>query len=100
MNKDFSFLELRKTIELHDFVIQTEKIENKTSFTRIFANNKVIVSASGIVWHKCDYMAYQKYFSECEFSLEEFSSLKEKDIRMILLSDIFKQVIKNNIMML
>lgn len=100
MNKDFSFLELRKTIELHDFVIQTEKIENKTSFMRIFLKNKVIVSTNAIVWNRCDYTGYKKYSSQLEFSLEEFSSLKEKDIKMILLSDIFKQVIKNNIMML
>ena len=100
MDREFSFFELRKSIELHDFVIKKEKIGNKTSFTRIFANNKVIVSTNAIVWNRSNYKSFEKYSSQLEISLEKFSSMKEKDIRKILLSDIFKQVIKNNIMML
>ena len=100
MNKEFSILDLRRTIELHDFVIITEKNTNKTSFTKIFLKNKVLVSTSAIVWNKNNYKSYKKYFSQYEFSLEEFSSKKEKDLRRMLLSDIFKQVIKNNIMMI
>ena len=77
MNKEFSILDLRRTIELHDFVIKTEKNTNKTSFTKIFLKNKVLVSTSAIVWNKNNYKSYKKYFSQYEFSLEEFSSKKE-----------------------
>ena len=95
-----NFLELRKTIELHDFVIKSELNNKKSGLIKIFLNDKVHISINAIVWKKENYKTYKKYSSSIELSQEEFLSLGNNKIKKILLCDIFKQVIKNNIMML
>ena len=100
MNKREEFYALKNLVYLHNIVIKFEKCENKIKFFRFFTNKKVIVSLSALAWKKENYKNYKKYISEIELSHKEFSSLCEKEIREILINDIFKQVIKNNIMML
>ena len=95
-----NFLELRKTIDLHDFVIKSELNNRKSGLIKIFLKDKVLISLNAIVWKKENYKTYKKYTAYIELSQEEFLSQGNNKIKKILLCDIFKQVIKNNIMML
>ena len=100
MNNKENLYTLKKLIYLHDIVIKFEKSEKQTKFLKIFKNEKVIVSLSALAWQKENYKDYKRYFSKIEISNKEFYSLCEKEIKEILICDIFQQVIKNNIMML
>ncbi len=91
---------LRETVNLHNLVIKTELINRKLGYTKIFTQDKVVVSLGAISWQKNNYKSYRKYCSTIVLSNEEFSKLSNKDIGKLLLCGIYNQVIKNNIMML
>ena len=106
-NKDFFkrskseiFAKLKQILDLHDYVIKIETTDRKTFVYRFFFKNHAEFSISTIAWQKNKFLDYKRYKAKIEISKEELSKYTEKELKIILLSDIYKQIIKNNIMMI
>lgn len=106
-NKDFFkrskseiFAELRRILDLHDYVIKIETTDRNAFVDKFFFKNHTEFSISTIAWQKKNFLNYKRYKAKIAIKNEEIFKYTKKELKIILLSDIYKQIIKNNIMMI
>lgn len=99
-SKSEIFAEQKRLLELHDYVVKLESSNKKALIYKFFFENHVEFSISTIVWQRNKFLDYKRYEAKIAISLDELFKYTEKEIKIILLSDIYEQIIKNNIMMI
>lgn len=99
-SKSETFAELKQILDLHDYVVKTETANKKTLIYKFFFKNYVIFSVRAQAWQKGKYLDFRNYNATIKIKNEELLKYTEKELKIILISDIYKQVIQNNIMMI
>ncbi len=94
------FAELKQILDLHDYVVKTETTNKKTLLYKFFFKKHAIFSVKAQAWKKHNYLDFTNYIATITIKNEELSKYTEKKLKIILISDIYKQIIKNNIMMI
>ena len=92
--------DLMQIADINGFVIKPEKSNRKLVFNRIFNKNFVEISLYATIWNKKEHNKYKKLKGIINMSHTELKKLKYEELKRILLTDILKQVIKKDIMML
>ena len=99
-NTENKFLMLKNIINLYDYVIKPEISNNKFVLEKIFLEKQVKYSLNAIYWNKNNLYGFNRIKSEITINIDELRKISNKEIKNILIEDIYKQVIKNNILML
>lgn len=99
-SKSEIFAEQKQLLELHDYVVKLDSSYKKALIYKFFFENHVEFSISTIVWQKNKFLDYKRYKAKIAIKKNELFKYTEKELKIILLSDIYKQIIQNNIMML
>lgn len=94
------FAELKQILDLHDYVVKTETTNKKTLIYKFFFKKHAIFSVKAQAWKKDNFIDFKHYTSTITIKNEELSKYTEKELKIILISDIYKQIIQNNIMMI
>ena len=95
-----TFAELKQLVYANDYIVKPEKNGNKLILNKFFFENKIEISLNAIAWFKNNYLTYKSYQSKFIIQANEIQNYSYHKLKIILLSDIYKQVIKNNIMMI
>ena len=95
-----TFAYLKQIVNIHDYIIKPDKNGNKLIFNKFFFKNEIEISLNANVWPKNNYLMYKSYQSKFRIPINEIQNYSYQKLKTILLSDIYKQVIKNNIMMI
>ncbi len=109
MTESFDKIKIKKLYEnnhfkeifiLSGFKIAFERCGNKASLIKIFNNKSVNIYMSAIVWDIKNPLKYETVTSKLTLSSKEIENISPTKIRKELVSNIYKQVIKNKIMMI
>lgn len=98
--KECELIALKELCELFDYIVKIDLKGRKAILDTIIFKDKLQISLLAIVWNKKDFLSYKRYKAEIYVKNEEIKKYSKKEIRNILLCDIYRQVIKKNIMML
>lgn len=109
MAETFNKIKLKKLYEnnhfkeifiLSGFKITFERCGNKASLIRILNNKFVNIYMKAIVWNINNPLKYETFTSSLTLSSKEIETISPIKIRKELVNNIYKQVIKNKIMMI
>lgn len=92
--------ELKKVVDLHDFKIKEETLNKNSILCRFYYNNFIEISINTIVWKNSNSRNFKRYKAQIKLKNTEITNYTRKQLKTILLTDIYKQIIKNNIMMI
>ncbi len=87
-------LDYKRLADIYSYVIKPEKINGKLIYDRFYSDNEVTITLSATVWNFNNWKNYKKYLVSLKLRKEEIKNLKEKEIKKILLTKLYKQVIK------
>lgn len=91
---------LKEIINLYSFIIKIEKNGNIPITTKILKEESIIIFMNAIIWETKNPIEFQKITGKLIVSSEEIKNTSAKEIRKKLIDNIYKQVIKNKIMMI
>ena len=91
---------MKELTDLYGYIIKPEKSSNKIILHKIFYDNYVQISLYAFVWNVKSYKDYLRYKAQINIEVRKLRVLNYNKIKTVLLEDIFKQVIKNNILLL
>lgn len=98
--KECELIALKELCELFDYIVKIDLKDRKATLDTIIKNDEMCISLFALVWNKKDFLPYKRYKAQICIKTKEIKKYSKKEIRNILLCDIYRQVIKNNIMML
>lgn len=98
--KECELIALKEVCELFDYIVKIDLKDRKAILDTIIKNDEMCISLFALVWNKKNFLSYKRYKVQICIKTEEVKNYSKKEIRNILLCDIYRQVIKNNIMML
>ena len=85
-NKDFFkrskseiFAELRRILDLHDYVIKIETTDRNTFVDKFFFKNHTEFSISTIAWQKKNFLNYKRYKAKIAIKNEELFKYTKKE---------------------
>ena len=109
MAETFNKIKLKKLYEndhfkeifiLSGFKITFDRCGNKASLIKIFNNKSVSIYIKAIIWNINNPLKYETVTSKLTLSSKEIETISPIKIRKELVNNIYKQVIKNKIMMI
>lgn len=80
----------KKILNLYNFEIKLEKVQNNISYTRFFNKDTTIITTSAIIWDKGNW----KDFKIIKASISTKEILKKEEIKWLLLKEIYTEGIK------
>ncbi len=87
-------LDYKRLADIYYYVIKTEKINGKLIFDRFYSDKEVTITLSATVWNLKDWKNYKKFSASLKIPKEKIKDFTEKEIKKILLTKLYKQVIK------
>lgn len=94
-NKDY-----KQITDLFLLTVEIEKILNKPVINKIFIDNDVLLSLNALVWNRNNPKTYKKISAHLKINCEDLRNAGIRTIQKHLIDNIYKQVIKNEIMMI
>ncbi|MCD7779205.1 MAG: hypothetical protein LUH05_00845 [Candidatus Gastranaerophilales bacterium] len=90
----------RQIIDLFSFVIKIEKNLNVPVINRIFTSEYLLLSLNAVYWNINNPENYYKISSSIKISSNNINDFNIKEIRKLLVKNIYEEVIKKEIMMI
>ena len=87
-------LDYKRLADIYSYVIKTEKINGKLIFDRFYSAKEITITLSARVWNLNNWKNHKKYSVSLKIKNEEIKNYREKEIKKILLTKLYKQVIK------
>ena len=109
MAESFNKIKLKKLYEndhfkeifiLSGFKITFDRCGNRASLIKIFNNQSVNIYIKAIIWNINNPLKYETFTSSLTLTSKEIETISPIKIRKELINNIYKQVIKNKIMMI
>lgn len=109
MAETFNKIKLKKLYEnnhfkeifiLSGFKITFARCGNRASLIKIFNNKSVNIYMKAIIWNVNNPLKYETFTSSLTLTSKEIETISPIKIRKELVNNIYKQVIKNKIMMI
>ncbi len=109
MAESFNKMKLKKLYEnnhfkeifiLSGFKITFDRCGNRASLIKIFNNQSVNIYIKAIIWNINNPLKYETFTSSLTLTSKEIETISPIKIRKELINNIYKQVIKNKIMMI
>ena len=109
MAESFNKMKLKKLYEnnhfkeifiLSGFKITFDRCGNRASLIKIFNNQSVNIYIKAIIWNINNPLKYETFTSSLTLTSKEIETISTIKIRKELINNIYKQVIKNKIMMI
>ena len=91
---------LKEIINSYSFIVRIEKNGNIPITTRILNKESISIYMNAIIWDLKNPSEFQKYTGELIISYKDIKYISTKEIKNKLIESIYKQVIKNKIMMI
>ena len=92
--------QFKEIVKLFNINISIEKFNNRASLIKFFDDKSVNIYMKATVWNTKNPSNYESFTSTLTLSLEQIKTISQKEIRKELVNNIYKQVIKNKIMMI
>ncbi len=92
--------QFKEIVNLFNINISVEKFNNRASLIKFFDDKSVNIYTKATVWNINNPSNYETFTSTLTLSLEQIKTISPKEIRKELVNNIYKQVIKNKIMMI
>lgn len=87
-------LDYKRLADIYSYVIKTEKINGKLVFDKFYSDKGVTITLSAKVWNLNNWKNHKKYSVSLKISKEKIKDYTKKEIKKILLTKLYKQVIK------
>lgn len=100
VSSEYNAYRLKQITDLYSYIIKPEKSGGKLIFNKQFYGNHLLISLNALVWNLNNCKQYKKYTAKLVIENKDIRFINYKSLKYKLLEDIFKQVIKNNILMI
>ena len=109
MAENFNAIKMEKLYENKNFKeifllsgirIKFERCGNRVTLIRLFDDKSVNIHIKATVWDVNNPLNYETITGKLTLSIEEINTISPIEIRKELVNNIYKQVIKNKIMMI
>lgn len=87
-------LDYKRLADIYSYVVRTEKSNGKLIFDRFYSEKEITITLSAMVWNLSDWKNHKKYSVALKIKNEEIKNYRKKEIKKILLTKLYKQVIK------
>ncbi len=92
--------EYKRITDLYSFIIKADKTGREICTYKFYNKTELIIELRATVWQINRWREYKRYISRIKIPINKINNYNQAEIKRYLTKELYKQVIKNNKLMI